>query len=154
MKKTLALLTAVALLFTGAVALAQSTEETLYQRITTLFENGDESIGYGGLCLGIGMDDGTQPAGSVTVTIDMGTGNVILSHEEDYCIWEYRSASDCINTLVALCGRWQKLTEGEKDSLCIQLQTGLQTEDNGLTIASADDAAAFLQNLRELMGSN
>jgi len=144
MKKTVLWLIVLTVLFAGAAAQAQPAGDTLCRRVVALLEDGDADIGYGGLCPGIGMDDGDAPAGLVTVTFYGDTGNIVVSYETDYYIWEHANGETCARTLTALCVRWAALTEGTGEELRITLRTGGQTAVNGLTFASAAEAYAYI----------
>jgi len=151
MKKIIAYLVVFSLLLSGVAAAeaAVTEDKTLYQRIITLLEEGDETLYYSGISLGIGMDDGAEPEGLVTVDIDTSVGKILLTHEEDYDIWEHVTASDCANTLAALCARWATLTDGMADELCVKFWINTRTEENCITISSLEEAVALLQSLYE-----
>lgn len=152
LKRGIALIIAVGMVCIGISALAQS--ETLFERITLLLEEGDESIKYGGVGLGVGMDDADQPEGAVIVEIDPNGGTIVAFYEKDYWIWDFLGADDCVNTLLVLCGRWARLTAGMEDNLYIKVYPdGKEAGKPCILFSSQEDADSFMQSIYENIDS-
>lgn len=148
MKKGIALMLVLGILCmcTGAFS------ETLFERIILLLEEGDESIEYGGVGLGVGMDDADQPEGAVIVEIDPKRGTIFAFHEKEYWIWDFLDDSDCVNTLLVLCGRWGRLTGGMEDQLYIKVYPDGKDEGKPcILFSSQEDADSFMQAVYESM---
>lgn len=149
LNKVLAFLLTLGLLTTGAAAAEWTTEDTLFNRVTRLVEEGDESIFFGGFSLGIGMDDGNVPADMVVVDIDISMGNVLVANGENYWIWDHLETEECSDLLLVLCARWENLTDGLTDELQVVYGPGDKAMENRLVVGSAEAAASFLQTVTD-----
>ncbi len=143
MKRFLALVLTVILALCCATSLAE-TSETLYGRILTLLDEGDETIGYGGLGIYVTMDGADYPAGLVTARLVTSTGLIRIENGENFALWEHISQANMANTLLVLCGRWSKLTEDMSDSFQIIFSEQDGNDENGITFTTAEEASAFV----------
>ena len=123
MKKTLIWVTVLLLLLmmgvSSAVTMAVAEEGVLFERVHMLLEEGEESLGYDGLGLPVGMDDMDLPAGLVMVEMEVGKGTIQVSCGRERWIWDFMEKSDCVNALLVICSRWEKLTSGTDEQMMV-----------------------------------
>lgn len=149
MKRLLAFVLTVTMVLCCSTSLA-STSESLYSRILTLLEDGDETIDYSGLGLCVTMDGADYPEGLVTANLDAATGLIRVENGENFALWEEVPQADLVNTLMVLCGRWSKLTEDMTDSFQIIFSVPDGNETESITFTTAEDALDFVKYINQL----
>ncbi|MCI5958028.1 MAG: hypothetical protein MRZ54_13705 [Clostridiales bacterium] len=110
-----------------------------------LLEEGEESLGYGGLGLPIGMDDMDLPAGLVMVELEVGTGTILVSCGRERWIWDFLEKSDCVDALLVLCSRWEKLVSGTDEQMMVAYCVDTREKGDFFVLTSAEDAKEFLK---------
>ena len=144
MKRLLAFALTLTMVLCCTTSLAAS-DETLYSRVLTLLEDGDETINYDGLGLCVTMDGADYPEGLVTANLDAATGLIRIENGENYALWEQVPQTDLVTSVMVLCGRWNKLAEDMTDSFQIIFSVPNGNEAESITFTTAEDALDFVQ---------
>lgn len=151
MKKTLIWVTVLLLLMmmgvSSAVTMAVAEEGVLFERVHMLLEEGEESLGYDGLGLPVGMDDMDLPAGLVMVEMEVGKGTIQVSCGRERWIWDFMEKSDCVNALLVICSRWEKLTSGTDEQMMVAYCVDTSEKGDFFVLTSAEDAKEFLKGV-------